>query len=354
MSGVNIGSHVTRQLRSQWLRQSHLHTSTKLQLPRFSVSRTSPTNRTRVTKEITPEEVQKFREAQERAKERGSFDQSSSPYTARDDFPSHQSQFYIPNNTNGIITPQDPIYDILSEPTLVIERQIEFMNLFIGFEQANNYTIMNSSGQPIGFMREKDIGFGRTLGRQFFRLHRPFDIDVFNMQGELALSIKRPFSFINSHIKALLPGYDHNNEIMYEIVGESVQRWHLWRRKYNLFKLEDEKTDDYEQFGDIDAPFLSFDFPIKNEHGKVIASIDRNWVGLGREMFTDTGVYIARFDPQSFQGMESYYGDISSSGVTIDQRAVILSCLTSIDFDYFSRHSGGHGLFSFGGSYDDV
>jgi len=94
------------------------------------------------------------------------------------------------------------------------------MNLFIGFEQANNYTIMNSSGQPIGFMREKDIGFGRTLGRQFFRLHRPFDIDVFNMQGELALSIKRPFSFINSHIKALLPGYDHNNEIMYEIVGK--------------------------------------------------------------------------------------------------------------------------------------
>lgn len=342
----------------------HISTSSKLLLPRYPSSTSSNrSNRTRITQEISPEEVRKFQEAQERAKQLGFTDSSSSTYN--DPFSTSRASqtgyspysIHIPNNTNGIITPEDPIYQILAEPTLVIERQIEFMNLFIGFEQANNYTIMNSSGQTIGFMREKDIGFARTLGRQFFRLHRPFDIDVFNIQGELVLSIKRPFSFINSHIKALLPGYDHNNdnELIYEIVGESVQRWHLWRRKYNLFKLEDEKTDDYEQFGDIDAPFLSFDFPVKNEKGQVIASIDRNWVGLGREMFTDTGVYILRFDRASFEGMEQYYGEIGDSGVTMDQRAVILSCFTSIDFDYFSRHSGGHGLFGLGGgSYDDV
>ena len=140
---------------------------------------------------------------------------------------------------------------------------------------------------------------------------------------------------------------------MYEVVGESVQSWHLWRRKYNLFKLEDETTDEYEQFGAVDAPFLSFDFPVKNAAGEVVVtSID--WVGLGREMFTDTGVYILRYDPKSFEGMEAAYGTISKQGITLDQRAVILSCFTSIDFDYFSRHSGGHGLFSFGGSYDDV
>ncbi|CAK9441547.1 uncharacterized protein LODBEIA_P54150 [Lodderomyces beijingensis] len=339
----------------------HLNTTSKLSLPRYPDNTSSSrSNRTRVTHEITPEEVRKFQEAQEKARQSGFTSSSSSPDPSQYSrhHAAHSPYIHIPNNTNGIITPEDPIYSILAEPTLVIERQIEFMNLFIGFEQANNYTIMNASGQIIGFMQEKDVGLMKTLGRQFFRLHRPFAIDVYNLQGELALSIKRPFSFINSHIKALLPGYNHanNNELIYEVVGESVQRWHLWRRRYNLFKLEDEETDDYEQFGDVDAPFLSFDFPVKDESGQVIASIDRNWVGLGREMFTDTGVYVLRFDPRSFEGMEQYYGEISKSGITMDQRAVILSCFTSIDFDYFSRHSGRGGLFGFGGfgGYDEV
>ncbi|KAI5958516.1 uncharacterized protein KGF55_005776 [Candida pseudojiufengensis] len=332
----------------------YIHTSSSLKLPRYPTSN-SNNNRTRVTKEITPEEVAKFKEAQERAKQSGSFDnvntdsyqQTQSPYYS-------SSQYYIPNNKNGIITPQDPIYSILSEPTIVIERTIEYMNLMIGFEQINKYTIMNSSGEIIGFMEEKEAGIGRTVGRQLFRTRRPFEVDVFTPSGELALTIKRPFRFINSYVKSLLPGYNkQNDEPMLEIVGESVQKWHLFRRKYNLFKLEDEKTDDYEQFGDIDAPFLSFDFPIINADNKIIASIDRNWVGLGREMFTDTGVYILRFDKESFRGLANY-DDVSSQGVTIDQRAIILSCFTSIDFDYFSRHSSGHGLFSFGGSYDDV
>lgn len=338
-----------RNIVSKALVRRNLHTTTLLQSPRFVNSNFN--NRTRVTKEISPEEVRQFQEAQARAREQGQAPRN--PYSHQFSNDPYYS-FHLPDNTNGIITPHDPIYDILKEPTLVIERQIEFMNLFIGFEQANRYIIMNALGERIGYMEEKDVGFGKMLGRQFFRLHRPFDIDVFNARGELAMSIKRPFSWINSHIKALLPGYDHNNEIMYEVVGESVQSWHLWRRKYNLFKLEDETTDEYEQFGAVDAPFLSFDFPVKNAAGEVVASIDRNWVGLGREMFTDTGVYILRYDPKSFEGMETAYGTISKQGITLDQRAVILSCFTSIDFDYFSRHSGGHGLFSFGGSYDDV
>lgn len=232
---------------------------------------------------------------------------------------------------------------------MVIERQMEFMNVILGFEQANRYKIMNSRGDQIGFMEEKDMGLLKVLGRQFFRLHRPFDIDVFNNYGDLLLTIKRPFSFINSHIKCYLPGYDRDGQLMHEIIGESIQSWHLWRRKYNLFKLEDDETDEYEQFGAIDAPFLSFDFPVTNENGDVIASVDRNWVGLGRELFTDTGVYIIRMDPASFEGLGNMYPSVAGP-LTLDQRAVLLGNAVSIDFDYFSRHSRGPGggLFTLG------
>lgn len=309
--------------------------------------------KTRQAREISSEEVRRFREQRQAGNGQFYYKESPSPDTGayRDDPTQFRTVFNIPPNTNGIITPEDGIYDILKEPTLVIERQIEFMNIMLGFEQANRYKIMNSLGDQIGYMVEKDFGILKAIGRQFFRLHRPFDIDVFNNYGDLLMTIKRPFSFINSHIKCLLPGYDARGDMMYEVIGESVQSWHLWRRRYNLFKLEDEQTDEYEQFGLIDSPFLAFDFPVRNEDGDVIASVDRNWVGLGRELFSDTGIYIIRMDPASFAGLGNLYPTVAGP-LTLDQRAVLLGNAVSIDFDYFSRHSrAGGGFFSFG-SYE--
>lgn len=306
-------------------------------------SRQLARNRTRITKEISEDEVRRLNQQRSKAQDFYYHERPSTDYQQHMGQPSqYNTVFEVPPNKNGLITPEDGIYDILREPTLVIERQVEFMNVVIGFEQANKYKIMNSQGDQIGYMEEKDIGLLKVLGRQFFRLHRPFDIDVFNNYGDLLMTIKRPFSFINSHIKCFLPGYDNNGQLMHEIIGESIQSWHLWRRKYNLFKLEDDETDQYEQFGAIDAPFLSFDFPVTNQTGDVIGSVDRNWVGLGRELFTDTGVYIIRMDPASFEGLGNLYPSVAGP-LTLDQRAVLLGNAVSIDFDYFSRHSRGPG-----------
>lgn len=340
----------TRFVRGSILKPRVLSTSCTKFYPRYP-------NRTRVTKEISEDEVKAFqRQNQNYEKHNEQAYYRTEPSSNRQVYADEPAQFHtvfeIPPNPDGLITPNDGIFDLLKEPTLVIERQLEMMNIILGFEQANRYKILNSMGQQIGYMEEKDIGIVKMIARQFFRLHRPFDVDVFNMHGEKVLTISRKFSFINSHIKALLPGYDENNQIIHEVIGESVQSWHLWRRRYNLFKLDDDVTDEYNQFGDIDAPFLSFDFPVKNLDGEVIGSVDRNWVGLGREMFTDTGVYIIRMDPASFSGLGHLYPKVAGP-LTLDQRAVLLANAVSIDFDYFSRHSrGGGGFIGGGGSYE--
>lgn len=315
-------------------------------------------NKTRVAKEILEDEVERLRarrNQQQQLNAQNDFYYQEEPSTNtrrfQDDPASMRTVFEVPPNVNGLITLEDPIYDLLKEPTLVIERKVEFMNLFLGFEQANRYSIMNSMGEQVGYMEEKDMGIFKMIGRQFFRLHRPFDIDVFNNYGEKILTIKRPFSFINSHIKVYLPGCDQGGSLIHEIIGESVQSWHLWRRRYNLFKLDDDASDEYNQFGEIDAPFLSFDFPVKNAEGDIIASVDRNWVGLGREMFTDTGVYIIRMDPASFEGLGALYPSIAGP-LTLDQRAILLGTAISIDFDYFSRHSRSGGGFLTFNSYE--
>lgn len=287
------------------------------------------------------------------------------------------------------IQPQHPIATtILNEPTIVIERQIEMMNVFLGFEQANKYAILDVMGNKIGYMQERDFSFAKSIMRQIYRLHRPFTVDVFDNWGNVILTIRRPFSWINSHIKAFLPPATDVEERYLHIssnsqtavpasktfsdsstvptpqnisesesdgilVGESIQNWHLWRRRYELFNRDKNADGSFSEYGQIDAPFLSFDFPVLNEQGKVIASVDRNWVGFGRELFTDTGVYVVRFDSQ--QSFEGVYPPemVGDSVLSLDQRAVLLANAVSIDFDYFSRHSGhGGGLFSFG-SYDD-
>ena len=66
--------------------------------------------------------------------------------------------------------------------------------------------------------------------------------------------------------------------------------------------------------------------------GNLIGSINRNFRGFGREIFTDTGQYVIRMD--AAEGLVR--------GMTLDERAVTLAAAVSIDFDYFSRHSA-HG-----------
>ncbi|CAR23139.1 Aim25p [Lachancea thermotolerans CBS 6340] len=278
-------------------------------------------------------------------------------------------------STRSIIQPHHPVATtILNEPTVVIERQIEMMNVFLGFEQANKYVIMDALGNRIGYMQERDFSIAKAVMRQFYRLHRPFVVDVFDNWGNLLLTIKRPFSWINSHIKAILPDDASPQQSLGSssvdvapfgsgpvpkststfgeggiLVGESVQNWHLWRRRYELFEREAPTEDSFSQFAEIDAPFLSFEFALKDEVGKTMGGVDRNWVGLGRELFTDTGVYIVRMDSQqSLQGVLPAE-IISDRILNLDQRAVLLANAVSIDFDYFSRHSRhGGGFIGFG------
>jgi hypothetical protein len=153
-----------------------------------------------------------------------------------------------------------------------------------------------------------------------------------------------------------------------------------------------------------------------NNTGNLIGSINRNFRGFGREIFTDTGQYVLRMDAASPEttniknseavhwfphrkqqlvlqnpfgrketvGLQEYVRRLdgmprsvalahmervkdlaeredqsvqadgmslvavprpSVSGLTLDQRAVMLATAVSIDFDYFSRHSGYIGQF---------
>ena len=167
------------------------------------------------------------------------------------------------------------------------------------------------------------------------------------------------------------------------IIGETQQQWAPLRRKYNLFLYRPipgsesrpeaprspppnqplsnsqalDLTSTYNQEGEfgqfayVDEQFLSWDFSLLSADGRLIGSVNRNFSGFGREIFTDTGVYALRMDAAGLAQEPRHL--ISKTGqqeqpdeqtpnvaMTLDQRAVMLATAVSVDFDYFSRHSG--------------
>ena len=321
---------------------------------------------------------------------------------------------HIPEDARAILKTNHPSTSLLEQSGIVIQRQIEMMNVFLGFEQANRYVIMDPQGNHIGYMAEHDGGIAKTMGRQWFRTHRSFMVHVFGRDGQEVLRFHRPFSWINTRIRVYDPvelasglktssstdvvqssavaDAVMNQQISslkleeMKVIGEAQSEWAPLRRKYNLFlahelpKAEEvgsepipgdlsmkqqsqaKGKDHFAQFAYVDEPFLSWDFSLKAADQKLIGSVNRNWGGLGREFFTDTGTYVLRMDSagldeeaskshivsQSNQSERAYAetlgGNDGKYGMTLDQRAVMLATAVTVDFDYFSRHSHGGGI----------
>ncbi len=173
------------------------------------------------------------------------------------------------------------------------------------------------------------------------------------------------------------------------IVGEAHSEWAPLRRKYNLFlshnpssvtpvssqapssdlsTIQQKQLQDqaYTQFAQINEPFLSWDFSLLSAANNLIGSVNRNFAGFAREIFTDTGVYALRMDSAGLEeeskkpesavaraaqagiGQRAYAetvgGGEDKKGMTLDQRAVMLATAVTVDFYYFSRHSHGSGM----------
>ncbi|EEP78950.1 conserved hypothetical protein [Uncinocarpus reesii 1704] len=328
---------------------------------------------------------------------------------------------HIPEDPSAVLKDGHPATRILANSGLVVQRQLEMMNVLLGFEQANRYMILDAQGNHVGYMAEQETGMGSMIGRQFLHTHRPFVTHVFDVHQNEVLRFHRPFSWINSRIRvydpleaadrtrsgpagsqliagptggvARLSTLDHSQM---RVVGEAHQEWALLRRKYNLFLFHEPPIQETKlstqaisfsssnlskpqqlqvslvggglsqarlaQFAYVDEPVLSWDFSLRTASSQLIGSVNRNFAGFAREIFTDTGIYALRMDSAGLEDQRLREETARAQAhpnilapkravpppMTLDQRAVMLATAVSIDFDYFSRHSGSHGVLPYG------
>ncbi|CAO2821639.1 unnamed protein product [Amaranthus hypochondriacus] len=236
----------------------------------------------------------------------------------------------LSQSITGNLAPTSPeevqVAPLLARSNLLITRNIEWLNLVFDFEQENRYAIVDVCypHSPVGFIREQS----NVLLRQFLRLRRPFIARITDALGNELFTIRRPFWWITSSIYAEINGKE---------IGVVHQRWHLWRRIYDLYLGN-------RQFAVVENPGLwNWTFTLKDIDGNVLAQIDRDWRGFGLEIFTDAGQYIIRFgssDPTVKTGPVREVEDLDIvRPLTLSERAVAVALAVSLDNDFFSRHS---------------
>ncbi|CAN6461299.1 unnamed protein product [Victoria cruziana] len=219
------------------------------------------------------------------------------------------------------------IEPLLARANLLITRDIEWANLMLGFEQENRYAVVDPAypQSPAGYIREQS----NIIFRQLLRTRRPFIAYITDAQGNELFRVRRPPWLINSTIYAEINGKE---------IGVVHRRWHLWRRIYDLYLGK-------EQFAVVEnAGFWNWTFTLKDNEGNVLAEIDRDWRGIGLELFTDAGQYVIRFghtNENARAGPVSQIHELEiTRPLTLSERAVAVALAVSLDNDYFSRHSG--------------
>lgn len=209
----------------------------------------------------------------------------------------------IPEDLDGVLNQSHPAADLLSHSSLVVTRQVEMMNIMIGFEQANRYVVMDPQGNHVGYIAERDLGMGNAMARQAFRTHRSFITHVFNKHQREVLRFHRPFAWISSRIGVYDPleeaSVSHSDSTALQksqpgalssdiamesanvsslglkdmrIIGEAQQQWAPLRRKYNLFLFRKSTSEDTQ----MDAKQLSSgDLPLSNSHQRQVSQQSR-------------------------------------------------------------------------------
>ena len=259
---------------------------------------------------------------------------------------------------------------MFSRSALIVTREIEWGTIVLGFEQANKYTIRDANGEVVAFIAEETASIASAIGRQLLRRRRPMTATVLSPAGDIIFRVRRPLYLINSRLNV--------EDASGEVVGEVLQRWHAWRRHYDVYIRK-------RQFAKVRSGLLAWEFLLEDEKGRPLAQIDRNFQGFGKELFTDAGMYVIHFG-DALPGPEGLTADeeeeeeeetparapaaaarqapvepppLASSDalvagadpwqppvpvrpLALSERAVCLALAIAVDFDFFSTHSNSN------------
>ena len=188
----------------------------------------------------------------------------------------------------------------------VLNRNLFLVKEQVGmFKAASNYDIYDpETGQVILHCREDALGFFIKMMRftEYKRIS-PFDVKIRTPEGEPVLSVKRGFALILSKV---------------DVFDESEQRLGGFEQKFfsigGAFSVLGASG---QKLCDLKGSWTGWEFKFVSGTNE-IASVSKEWSGLGKELFTSADNYVLQI----------------SDSVPFDHpvRQLILAAVMCIDF----------------------
>ena len=166
--------------------------------------------------------------------------------------------------------------DLTRYPELIVKQEIEFLEVFSGFETANRYSVRTPDGEELLFAYEES----GMLSRQFLRTHRPLTIHFVDNDSNEVASAKRSFFWMFSHL--YVSDEDGN------LIGSLKRSFKLLGRRISILDTEGAMRSEIR--GGLFRPHT---FMVYSD-GDEVARITKRWSGLGREMFSGRCVRLRR------------------------------------------------------------
>ena len=187
---------------------------------------------------------------------------------------------------------------------IYIKQMKEWGEILTGWETKNRYEISNGNGEPLFLAGEVDTSF---LSRHFLGSMRPFTIEVRDNQGNIVLTIRRPWRWFFASAEI----FDAKGQKL----GSVQRRWQWLTRRYDL---HDENN---QTVAILHGPLLKpWTFRIMID-GRESGRITKKWVGLLKESFTTADTFGVQFDTD----IEDWF------------RAICLGATFLIDFVHFEK-----------------
>lgn len=100
----------------------------------------------------------------------------------------------VPHDPHGVLDLSTSDWSVkarrlLAVSGIVVVRQLEMMNVLLGYEEANKYQLLSPEGVLLGYLMEQEVGMKGMVMRQMLKTHRAFKATVLDIDGEVILRV---------------------------------------------------------------------------------------------------------------------------------------------------------------------
>ena len=165
---------------------------------------------------------------------------------------------------------------------LIVHQKVELLEVMVGWESKNKFTIKNSIGQKVYWAAEESD----CCSRQFCGPVRPFGMSIKDVYGNEVIHLNRPLNCQACCFPCCLQSMEVSSPPG-TVVGSIQQNWSLFKADLSIKNAAGDTVLKIEGpcctvscCGDVSFKLMTLD-------GQQVGKITKQWTGLLREAFTD-------------------------------------------------------------------